>query len=120
VPSGEENFLTQWKGKSKQLKAVSVSISFAEPYQTVTGELEVYEEDKIIRTIAIDRTRNIKYVFVEQDFTLEDPNDISKDETDGLDSDDTMSEEPDSETNNSEQDDKTKPGKSEPSTRRRK
>lgn len=45
-------------------KAVRISISFAEPFENMSGQLEVWEEDIITRTVAIDRTRVIKYVFV--------------------------------------------------------
>ncbi len=65
----EEKFIDRWV-TDKLPKAVTVSISFAEPYQAVTGELEVLDSEKITRTIAIDRTRNIKYRFVEKDFGL--------------------------------------------------
>jgi hypothetical protein len=71
----EEKFIDRWV-TDKLPKAVTVSISFAEPYQAVTGELEVLDSEKITRTIAIDRTRNIKYRFVEKDFGLEDANDV--------------------------------------------
>ena len=71
----EEIFIDRWI-TDKLPKAVTVSISFAEPYQAVTGELEVLDSEKVTRTIAIDRTRNIKYRFVEKDFGLEDANDV--------------------------------------------
>ena len=45
-------------------KALRISISFAEPFENMSGQLEVWEEDIITRTVAIDRTRAIKYVFV--------------------------------------------------------
>ena len=71
----EEKFVDRWVSGTLP-KAVTVSISFAEPYQAVTGELEVLDSEKITRTIAIDRTRNVKYRFVSKDFGPEDPNDI--------------------------------------------
>jgi uncharacterized membrane protein len=71
----EEKFVDKWVSRTLP-KAVTVSISFAEPYQAVTGELEVLDSEKITRTIAIDRTRNVKYRFVSKDFGPEDPNDI--------------------------------------------
>ncbi len=43
--------------------AIRISISFAEPFENMSGRLEVWEEDIITRTVAIDRTREIKYVF---------------------------------------------------------
>lgn len=75
VDEEEEKFLDRWGG-DKLPKAVTVSISFAEPYQAVTGELEVPEREKITRTIAIDRTRKIKYRFVARDLEPIDPNDL--------------------------------------------
>ena len=86
----EEIFVDRWATDNLP-KAVTVSISFAEPYQAVTGELEVLDTEKITRTIAIDRTRNIKYRFVEKDFGLEDPNDI---DSSNQPADDTANDEP--------------------------
>lgn len=42
-------------------KAVVASISFAAPFEAVGGGLDVPEEEKTTRTIAIDRTRKIKF-----------------------------------------------------------
>jgi len=44
---------------------ITVTISFAEPFKTANGTYEVLEEDKITRTIAIDRTRKIKFAIEE-------------------------------------------------------
>jgi hypothetical protein len=38
-----------------------VTISFAEPYKRADGTFDVLDEEKIIRTIAIDRTRKIRF-----------------------------------------------------------
>lgn len=73
VPEEEEKFLDKWGG-DKLPKAVTITISFAQPYQAVTGELDVLESEKITRTIAIDRTRKIKYKFVARDLEPIDPN----------------------------------------------
>jgi len=75
VPEEEEKFLDGWGG-NEMPKAITVSISFAEPYQAVTGELDVPESEKITRTIAIDRTRKMKYRFVARDLEPIDPNDL--------------------------------------------
>ena len=80
----DEKFLKKWTDEKKLPKSVEVTISFAEPFQADGGELDVYEEDKITRTIAIDRTRKIKYVFVKRDLAEEykvetDPNEITTD-----------------------------------------
>jgi hypothetical protein len=77
-----EKFLEKWAGR-KLPKAVTVSISFAEPYQTVTGELEVFDSDKITRTIAVNRTRKLKYRFVKKDFGPDDPNDLLDSDQEG-------------------------------------
>jgi len=56
---------------------VVVTISFAEPYETVGGVLDVPEEEKITRTIAVDRTRSIRFNFASTLKSLkaaEDPN----------------------------------------------
>ncbi|MGA2171589.1 MAG: prepilin-type N-terminal cleavage/methylation domain-containing protein [Sedimentisphaerales bacterium] len=37
--------------------AVTVTLSFAQPYKTAGGTLDVAEQDKFVRTIVIDRTR---------------------------------------------------------------
>jgi len=45
-------------------RGIAITISFAEPFKTITGDIEVPEEEKITRTIAIDRTRKLKFIFV--------------------------------------------------------
>ena len=64
-------------------KSVVVSISFAEPLELSIGEIEVPENERTVRTIAIDRIRKIPFVFVKKDFELEigeqyDPNYIDE------------------------------------------
>ena len=59
VPSGK-NLLDKWTSNSLP-KGIVVTISFAESVRTSTGDYEVADEDKITRTIAIDRTRKIKF-----------------------------------------------------------
>ena len=56
--NGEET-ITNWGGSLPP--GIEVTISFAEPYKRVDGSLDVPEEQKITRTIAIDRTRKIKF-----------------------------------------------------------
>jgi prepilin-type N-terminal cleavage/methylation domain-containing protein len=43
---------------------VVVTVSFEQPFQTVTGNLDVPDEQKFVRTIAIDRTRRIGFEVV--------------------------------------------------------
>jgi len=40
---------------------IAVTISFAEPYKKVDGTFDVPDEEKITRTIALDRTRKIRF-----------------------------------------------------------
>jgi len=86
IPRGEDDFLDNWENKNLP-RAVTITISFAEPFETLTGELDVYDEDKTVRTIAIDRTRKIKYSFVPRELLAEDyepidPNNIMEDDMD--------------------------------------
>jgi len=46
---------------------ITVIISFAEPFETLDGTLNVPDEEKVKRTIAVGRTRNIKFVFVKKE-----------------------------------------------------
>ena len=76
-------------------KAIVATLSFAAPFETVSGELEVEEERKITRTIAVDRTRKIRYKFVrkefdDEDFEPEDPNDIGTTDVSDADMDTDM------------------------------
>ena len=59
VPWGQI-YLEKWTSTSLP-PGIEVTISGAEPFKTVGGTLDVPEEEKIIRTIAIDRTRKIKF-----------------------------------------------------------
>ena len=56
--SGKEP-VERWNGSPP--RGIVVTISFAEPYKTADGTFDVPEEEKIIRTIAIDRTRKIRF-----------------------------------------------------------
>lgn len=69
IPKGED-FLDKWDGFVPPYGIV-VTISFAEPFETVQGTLDVPEEDKITRVMAIDRTRKIRFVIVERKFDEE-------------------------------------------------
>jgi len=65
VPQREE-LLQQWNVNSLPAGVV-VSLSFAEPFKTASGSFDVYEEDKVTRSIAIDRTRIIAFSLAEID-----------------------------------------------------
>jgi type II secretory pathway component PulJ len=56
----DETVLDKWSGENLPA-AVTVTLSFAQPYKTVGGTLDVAEEDKLVRTIAIDRTRKLAF-----------------------------------------------------------
>jgi len=64
----------------KMPRILTVTISFAEPFETDTGRLDVMDEDKIVRSVAIDRSRKIKYTFVKKIFEVPDPNDMDLDD----------------------------------------
>ncbi|HCO97071.1 MAG TPA: hypothetical protein DIU00_24545 [Phycisphaerales bacterium] len=49
----------KWNGSPP--RGIVVTLSFAEPYKRADGTFDVPEEEKIIRTIAIDRTRKIRF-----------------------------------------------------------
>jgi len=65
IPKGED-FQDKWTSNSLP-PGVVVTISFAEPFKTLTGTLDVPDAEKITRTIAIDRTRKIKFIFVKKE-----------------------------------------------------
>ena len=62
VPQGDR-FLDQWAGTSLP-KGIRVTISFAEPFKTVKGTLDVPEDEKTTRMIAVDKTRKIIFQFI--------------------------------------------------------
>jgi hypothetical protein len=62
VPRYEE-LLERWGG-TRLPPGVVVAISFAAPFETVEGTLDVLEEEKTTRTIAVDRTRKMKFEIV--------------------------------------------------------
>ncbi|MHC4396429.1 MAG: PulJ/GspJ family protein [Planctomycetota bacterium] len=66
VPRGED-FLDQWSSSSLP-KGITVTISFAESFKTVTGTFDVPDEEKITRTIAVNRSRKIKFKIVKKEF----------------------------------------------------
>jgi hypothetical protein len=99
VPQREQ-LLPRWAG-NKLPQAIVVTISFAEPVEMADGTIDVPEEEKFTRTIAIDRTRKINFTLVrtsgggqddEDDDTESDVNDVETDDedketTDGSDGD---------------------------------
>ncbi len=65
VPKGEE-LQDSWTSDSLPLGIV-VTISFADPFKTLEGFWDVPEDKKVVRYIAIDRTRAIKFVLVKKE-----------------------------------------------------
>lgn len=90
VPQQERAPLTKWTGKTLP-PAVRVSISFEEETENLDGTFEVLEEDITTRNIAVDRTRKIRFQFVEKDFTPDDPNDFLDQDSDPNEPDPTTS-----------------------------
>jgi hypothetical protein len=56
----DETTIDRWTGEALP-PAVKVTLSFAQPYKTVAGTFDVNEESKLVRTIAIDRTRKLVF-----------------------------------------------------------
>lgn len=54
-----KNPLEKWNGSPPP--GIVVTISFAEPYKRADGTFDVLDEEKFTRTIAIDRTRKIRF-----------------------------------------------------------
>lgn len=59
VLAGDKNPIEKWNGSPPP--GIIVTISFAEPYKKADGTFDVPDEEKITRTIAIDRTRKIRF-----------------------------------------------------------
>ena len=66
VPRGED-FLDQWSHTSLP-KGITVTISFAESFKAVDGTFDVPDEQKITRTIAVDRSRKISFKIVKKEY----------------------------------------------------
>jgi prepilin-type N-terminal cleavage/methylation domain-containing protein len=54
-----ETSADKWNGSPPS--GITVTMSFAEPIKRINGTLDVLDEEKITRTIAIDRTRKINF-----------------------------------------------------------
>ncbi len=54
-----DNLVERWDGDPPT--GITVTLSFAEPFKNVDGTYNVPEEEKFSRTIAINRTRKIKF-----------------------------------------------------------
>ncbi len=57
-------YLDKWSGRPPG--GIEITISFAEPFETLDNSWDVYDEDKFIRTVAIDRSRRMKFKITEK------------------------------------------------------
>jgi prepilin-type N-terminal cleavage/methylation domain-containing protein len=48
-------------------RGIVVTISFASPFKTIAGTLDVSEDEKIVRHIAVDRTKAVKFQFAKKE-----------------------------------------------------
>jgi prepilin-type N-terminal cleavage/methylation domain-containing protein len=80
VPQGEK-FQDEWKGATLP-RGITATISFAEPFKTVRGTLDVPDEEKITRTIAIDRTRKIKFEIVAREYDQDEEEGLEPEQND--------------------------------------
>lgn len=69
IPRGE-TYIDKWASAGLP-PGIEVTISSAEPFKRVNGTLDVPDEEKIIRTIAIDRTRKIGFSIEKREFDEE-------------------------------------------------
>ena len=80
----DEKYSSSWTSDALP-NAITINISFAPFVETETGEFEIPAEDIFTRTVAVDRSRKIKYKFIAREFDIEDPNSMDMD----MDLDDT-------------------------------
>ncbi len=93
VPQGDQ-LLAKWGG-AKLPKSIIVTISFAEPVELEDGTVDVPEEEKFTRIIAIDRTRKITFSLIRErredyddDDEESDPNEVTDKDSEDKSSDD--------------------------------
>lgn len=72
-----DKLLEKWSGQPPP--GIEVAVSFAEPFKTVGGTLDVPDEEKIIRTIAVDRSRKIRFSVAERPQTGDQEQEIPAD-----------------------------------------
>lgn len=91
IPSGDQ-VQDNWTSETLP-PGVVISVSFAEPVKDVSGVLDVPDLEKIRRTVAIDRTRKMKFVYQPPEFadanqpqetneSKQEPNEPNKPDTD--------------------------------------
>jgi type II secretory pathway component PulJ len=59
--------MDKWSGPNLPRNLI-VTISFAQPEEALAGQWEVPDSEKITRTIAVDRTRKIKFEIVKKEY----------------------------------------------------
>ena len=79
VAVNDENILRQWSATAPP-NAIAISISFAPYVENIDGEFEIPPEEIFTRSVAVDRTRKIKYKFIAREF--DDPNSLYIDDID--------------------------------------
>ncbi len=62
---GDKDFLDKWTSVSLP-RGIVVTISFAEPFKTLKGTWDVLDAEKITRTVAVGRTRKIRFTFAKE------------------------------------------------------
>jgi prepilin-type N-terminal cleavage/methylation domain-containing protein len=55
-------YVDKWSGRVPP--GIELTISFAEPFQTLDNTLDVFDDQKFARTVAVDRTRKMKFKIV--------------------------------------------------------
>lgn len=60
-----EQYVDNWSGRVPP--GIVLTISFAEPFQTLDNTLDVYDDQKFVRTVAVDRTRKMKFKVVSKE-----------------------------------------------------
>ncbi len=72
IEASQQGQLADAWNKPELPPAIKASISFAEPVESITGQMQVPPEQIYSRTINTDRTRTVDYIFVKEEFELPD------------------------------------------------
>jgi hypothetical protein len=67
------NYVDSWNADTLP-RTIRITISFVQPDRDISGNYSIFESDLITRTVAIDRTRQIKFSFVAPDLNEFDAN----------------------------------------------
>jgi len=78
IPQGQ-TLRNEWSSDSPP-KGLVITVSFAEPFKTVEGSLDVLDEEKTTRTIAVDRTRKVNFKLVERKYGEDNEEEDEKEE----------------------------------------